>query len=136
MGAGMIANRLPYGAAEILELRKSGKRPADMVLVSLIGPLREVNPVVVARTGTRYDWCFLADLDVMLLADTKIEPAMFAKILAQIQRVRPSYLGAWFADKQDGLNLAFGSWRPKTSACRRMGIDDRRRLAGLGRTLA
>lgn len=46
---------MPYGAQEIADLRAIGKRPADMVLVSLIGPLRELNPVVVARPERRYD---------------------------------------------------------------------------------
>ena len=132
----MSVERLPYGASKILELRKSGKKPADMVLVSLIGPLREVNPVVIVRAEAAYDWHFLAGLDVMLVLDTKIAPATFAKVLAAIQSVGPAYLGAWFANHQDGFNVAFGSWRPKAPACRRMGIDDRRRFVGLGRTSA
>ena len=136
MGASMSVDRLPYGAAEILELRKAGKRPADMVLVSLIGPLCEVNPVVIVRAEAGYDWRFLAGLDVMLVLDTRIAPATFAKVIAAIQSVRPAYLGAWFANQQDGLNLAFGSWRPRTFTCRRMGIDDRRRFVGLGRASA
>lgn len=129
----MSANRLPYGAAEILDLRKAGKRPAEMVLVSLIGSLREINPVVIARPETRYDWRFLAGLDVLLVVSLKIEPAAIARVVAAIQSVIPNYFGTWFADRQNGLNLAYGCWRPKTKAGRCMGLDDRRALAGIGR---
>lgn len=62
-----MSGHLPYGAQAIAELRSNRKRPADMVLVSLIGPLHEINPVVMARPDKRYDWRFLAGLEVIWL---------------------------------------------------------------------
>ena len=132
----MSAQSLPYGGSEILALRQDSKRPADMVLVSLIGPLRELNPVIIAKPERSYDWRFLADLDVMLVVSMKIDPTMISRVLKAIQSVMPGYFGIWFADKQDGMNLAYGGWKPKTKACRCMGIDDHRRLAGIGRASA
>jgi len=132
----MITNALPYGAAEILALRKSGKRPADMVLVSLVGPLHEVNPVVIVRPEKFYDWRFLAGLEVLVVADMSVPAEQVNRVSAALLEARPDFLGLWFADRQDGLNLAFGSWWPKTKACRRMGIADRRALSGVGRAAA
>ena len=132
----MITSTLPYGAAEILALRKSGKRPADMVLVSLVGPLREINPVVIARPEKPYDWRFLAGLEVLIVAAMSVPSEQVNRVSEALLVVWPDYLGLWFADRQDGINLAFGSWHPKTKVCRRMGIADRRAFAGVGRTAA
>lgn len=132
----MITNALPYGAAEILALRKSGQRPADMVLVSLVGPLHEINPVVIARSEKPYDWRFLTGLEVLIVAAMSMPAEQVNRVSAALLETRPDFLGLWFADRQDGLNLAFGSWRPRTKACRRMGIADRRALYGIGRAAA
>lgn len=66
----MNTQTIPHGAAEIVALRKAGKRPADLVLVSLVGPLRgEGNPQVIAKASRHYDWRFLVGLEVMLVAN-------------------------------------------------------------------
>lgn len=128
----MKAN-LPYGGSEIAALRASRKRPADMVLVSLIGPLREPNPLVMARPEKSYDWRFLAGLDVLLVAATTIDSRLVKRAVEAILSVRPEYLGVWFSDRQDGLNLAFGCWKPKSKAIRMMGFATRRDFAGIGK---
>lgn len=127
----MDARNLPYGAAEIIALRKAGKRPADMVLLSLIGPLRgENNPVVIAKPERGYDWRFLAGLDVALVAKTAT-PGM-ASLVKAIKAVQPATLAIWFADQQDGLNLSLHGYRPNTKTGRRIGLRQRAAWAGLG----
>lgn len=127
---------LPYGGKEIAELRAIGKRPADMVLVSLIGPLREENPVLIAKPGRTYDWRFLVGLDVLLVAKTTQPADMVRKISDEMQGSSTNWLGIWFADCQDGLSLSwscpFGSYRPKASAVRRLSVWGRREFAGIG----
>ena len=125
--------QLPYGGREILELRLSRQKPADMVLVSLIGPLRELNHVVVARPERAYDWRFLAGLEVLIVASMGVPAEQINRATTAILGVSPEYLGVWFSDRQNGLNLAFGSWKPRTKTCRKMGFADRRMLAGVGR---
>lgn len=124
---------IPYGASEIIALRSKGKRPADMVLVSLVGPLREVNPVVIARPERSYDWRFLTGLEVMVVAAMNVPSEQIARVRNSILGVSPAYLGIWFADLQNGLTLAFGGWHPKAKACRVMGFADRLALKGLGK---
>ena len=65
---------LPYGGREIADLRGQGKCPADMVILSLIGPLREKNPVLVAKPERAYDWRFLVGLEVMVAWNCAVVP--------------------------------------------------------------
>lgn len=123
---------MPYGGKEIADLRAKAKRPADMVLVSLIGPLREPNPTIISQPQRIYEWEFLKDLDVLLVVRSDIEKAQVKRVADAILAVDPNYLGVWFADKQNGVNAAFGCWHPTSKSCRMMGIADRRGLAGIG----
>lgn len=130
MGSGMSALPIPYGGAEILALRQSGKRPADMVLVSLIGPLRELNPVVIAKPERSYDWRFLALLSVLVVGTTKTE--RLPGIVKSIEAADPASLSVWFADQQDGINVLIDGWKPRSKEGRRMGIAQRCRYSGIG----
>lgn len=126
----MNAPHLPYGGREIAELRSTGKRPADMVLVSLIGPLRESNPVIVAKPGRAYEWRFLIGLHVAVVADT--ETLNLPDVVRAIEAAKPATLSVWFADRQDGINVVLRGYRPQTKSGRRMGILQRAAWAGLG----
>lgn len=126
----MSALPLPYGGAEILALRQSGRRPADMVLVSLIGPLRELNPVVMAKPERAYDWRFLARLSILIVGTTKTEH--LPGIVKSIEAADPATLCVWFADQQDGLNVMVDGWKPRSKEGRRMELAQRTRYAGLG----
>lgn len=54
----------PVGAKAIADLRAKGMRPADPVLVSLIGRLPQFDgPCVIAAPDNEYDWSFLAGLE-------------------------------------------------------------------------
>lgn len=126
----MSARDLPYGAREIAELRSAGKRPADLVLVSLVGPLRESNPVVIAKADRSYDWRFLVGLSVAVVVTTDT-PNVHC-IVKAIEEASPTTLSVWFADKQDGLNIAVQGCRPSTKTGRRIGVRQRAAWAGLG----
>lgn len=126
----MNARDLPYGAREIAELRSTGKRPADLILISFIGPLCEQNPVIVAKPGRAYDWRVLLGLSVALVVTT--DTPHLAGIVKVIDSASPSSLSVWFADRQDGLNINIKGYRPDTKVGRRMGICQRVSWAGLG----
>ena len=108
----------PYGASAIIELRKAGKRPADMVLVSLIRPLRdEVNPVVVIN-DTDCDLRFLHDLEVLIVCSMETSRELIKRVADDIVSIVPAYCGVWWRDQDDGLNLCWGRYRPKAKALR------------------
>ena len=125
--------QLPYGGREIAEIRAKRQKPADMVLVSLVGGIREVNPLVIARPERTYDWRFLACLEVMIVASMSIPAEQINRVKKAILAVKPEYLGIWFADLQNGMSVAFGSWIPKSKASRMFSPSDRLNLAGVGK---
>jgi hypothetical protein len=129
------ATAVPYGALEIIETRMTGRRPADMVLVSLIGPLRELNPVVVAKPGKAYDWRFLVGLDVLVVTTTAADQSSVRRVLADAVAQSPRFLGVWFADRQDGFNTVFEGWSPVAKAWRAMSLSQRIAYAGMGSPL-
>lgn len=125
--------QLPYGGREIAEIRAKRQKPADMVLVSLIGPLKELNPIVIAKPDRRYDWRFLTGLEVMIVASMSIPAEQINRAKNALLAINPDYLGVWFSDLQNGMTVAFGSWTPTTKTCRMFGAADRRNMAGVGR---
>lgn len=126
-----MTGQLPYGAAEIVTLRQAGKRPADMVLVSLVGPLKgERNHLIVARPERTYDWRFLVGLEVLLVCKTDTQHLV--PTVRAIDAGNPASLSVWFADQQDGVNVLIDGYRPATKPGRRMSCAQRADLAGLG----
>ncbi|HLO61713.1 MAG TPA: hypothetical protein VK165_01985 [Azonexus sp.] len=125
-----MAALLPYGAAEIVALRTAGKRPADMLLISLVGPLHETNPVIIAQASRSYDWRFVVALPVVVVAETATQ--RLGIIVKAIEGESPQSLSVWFADQQDGVNILIDGYRPRSKSGRRMGVAQRVELAGLG----
>lgn len=129
----MSTNSLPYGAAEILELRKTGKRPAEMVLVSLVGPLHEVNPVIVANPSRAYDWTCLVDLPVLVVANSDTDKQAVRGVLGAIKALPARSIGLWLADHQNGQHLVVeGVAAQPHGLIRHMDATDRRNYAGIG----
>lgn len=125
-----MAAQLPYSAAEIVAMRSAGKRPADLLLISLVGPLHETNPVIIAQPSRGYDWRFVVALPVLIVATT--DTPHLAGIVKAIEAETPATLSVWFADQQDGINVLIDGHRPRTKTGRRMGVAQRVTLAGLG----
>ena len=57
---------IPTGAKEIIDARLKGLRPADMVIVSMVGPVKTDNPLVHAKPGVAYDWRWVRGLTICL----------------------------------------------------------------------
>lgn len=122
--------KLPHGGREIADLRAIGKAPADMVLVSLVGGINgETNPVVVAFHA-EYDWLFLTGLSVMIVANMQTEREKIVAVQNAILAIEPAYLGIAWLDKGDGLNIAWGGYRPKAKCLRRWSAADKRAWSG------
>lgn len=129
-----MAIKLPFGAEGILNFRKHGKRPTDMVIASLVGPLHgESNPVVIAQLGREYDWRFMADLECLVVADSTQPMQAIRKILDDLKKQATTYLGLWFADCQQGMNLIVGGVTAQPNGLMRyMTAEDRQNFAGIG----
>ena len=96
---------LPNGAYRIHQARLSGKRPAEMVLISTVGRLSgEANPVVEFPSSDdprQYDWRWSTGLVVALVfaEGTKVTARV---ILDQILTGIASQVYLWRSDLQRG----------------------------------
>jgi hypothetical protein len=84
---------LPENAQPILQARLKGRKPADMVIVSLIGPVETNNPIVIARPGISYDWRWLRGLDVCLYLNASDDAWGF--VATDVAKARPEHLCLW-----------------------------------------
>lgn len=79
-------------AEAILAARMKGLKPADMVIVSLVGPVGMDNPTVFAKPNVSYDWRWVRGLDVCLyLNDDQEWPDLLKSVALQ----RPEHLNLW-----------------------------------------
>jgi hypothetical protein len=95
---------MPYGAMPILKAREQGKRPAGMVLISMIGPLSgEINPVVVADQPVSYDWRWIRGLVACFWTSPK---GYVAKHIIDASKVRPGRLHLWDCANEKGYDIS------------------------------
>lgn len=93
---------LPNGAKPIAAARANGKRPAEMVIVSLIGLTQESNHTVYANPRGEYDWRWAAKLKVCIYTNAKTP---WRDIAMGIARSQPEWLGLWDVDAFEGAEL-------------------------------
>jgi hypothetical protein len=98
----MNAATLPQNAQPILQARLKGMKPADMVIVSMIGPVATENPVVFAKAGVSYDWRWARGLDLCLYLNAEEE---WPATLLEIAKARPDYLNLWSATEGWGAHV-------------------------------
>lgn len=93
---------LASGARQIVDARLKGLRPADMVIVSLIGKTQETNTTVYANAKTAYDWRWVAGLNICVYANKSVDWESIARAIALR---RPAWLGLWDADRFEGAEV-------------------------------
>lgn len=93
---------LPVNAQAILDARMKGFKPADMVVVSLVGAVGLDNPTVFAKPDVRYDWRWVRGLDVCLYLRDEPDWSTIAKDIA-VQH--PEHMNLWHADHQWGATV-------------------------------
>lgn len=91
---------LPTGAKPIVDARIAGKRPAELLIVSLVGRLpAELNPVILADGN---DWRFLEGMQVCVFA-RKGTP--FRQRIAELAYHGPRWLGLWDVERHEGADV-------------------------------
>lgn len=94
--------RLPPGAVDIANARAHGLKPAEPVIVSLVGWVKESrNPVVVAD-GPGYSWGFLTGLDVLVYF--RGDAAVLRALLAKLAYVTEC-IGVWNVSTREGASV-------------------------------
>lgn len=93
---------LPMGAKPILDARLRGQRPAEMLIVSLIGKTDELNHHVFANPAGDYDWRWIVGLDACIY----VRPGVNWQAMAmQIARAKPRWLGLYDVDRFEGADV-------------------------------
>lgn len=83
---------IPKNAEPIIAARLKGRKPGELIRVSLVGTLCHGNHVVYAAPGQAYDWRCMCDLDVCL----HIGPSNdWYDTLKDIALARPAHLSMW-----------------------------------------
>lgn len=115
---------LAYGAQQIWDMRMQGKRPSEVVFISLIGELNEGNFQVLIDPSDRiqtFDWRWARDLGVCLVYHDKVPHQRVSELSKLLVRQAPNggyvkpftpsagYLWMWDAVKQNGLLLTWFS---------------------------
>jgi len=95
---------IPTNALKIIELRKRGYKPDELIIISLVGKLDELNHVIYADYRKNYEWGFLKGLDVCIFANSAID---FKKTLIDIAKVETRFLGLWDVDRLEGANFKY-----------------------------
>lgn len=93
---------LANGARQIVDARMKGLKPADLIIVSLIGPTDDLNTTVYARPNTAYDWRWTAGLDIALYANQKTVWEPTAKAIALR---KPKTLTLWDVERFEGAEV-------------------------------
>lgn len=78
-----------------------GEKPCDLVIVSLVGPVDEGNPVVIAD-GPDHDWRFCRGLNVCIFGKVGTPNQQVARAIAPSV---PQKLFLWDVEAKEGLDL-------------------------------
>lgn len=93
---------LANGAQRILQARMKGFKPAEVILVSLVGRINELNHTVYANPEKEYDWRWARDLQVCIYTSPGVNWRPVARSIAS---ERPSSLWVWDVDNREGAHV-------------------------------
>jgi hypothetical protein len=93
---------IAFNAQPIADARASGFRPAEMIIVSLVGRLDELNHTVHASTQKSYDWQWAKGLDVCIFAASGVDWVTTAKAILD---AKPRWLGIWDVNRLEGAEI-------------------------------
>lgn len=94
------------GADSIIKVRMRGYRPADAVVVSLVGHTGFDNPTVNPARGQQYDWRWIAGLDVVMCISSK---TAWRDVALAIKLAGPEHLRLWDVEQKRGAEVY---WKP------------------------
>lgn len=95
---------LATNALKIVNLRRNGYRPDEMVIVSLVGKVQELNHVVYAFADKEYEWDWCKGLDICIFASSAVD---CGKTVKAIGIHKPRFLAVWDVDRLEGADITF-----------------------------
>lgn len=98
----MTSMTVASGAKPIVDARMKGKRPAELIVVSLVGKTEESNHTVYCRPDAPYDWRWVAGLQLCIYANLRTP---WRQIAMDIARRKPQWLGLWDVEAFEGTDV-------------------------------
>lgn len=95
---------IPNGAQQIIDARKRGMKPAEMLIVSLIGKVDELNYTIYANAQAEYEWFWVRGLKVCLYVNQK---SNWKPVIAAMARNFPEWLGLYDVDQFKGATASY-----------------------------
>lgn len=89
-------------AEPVVAARLKGRKPAELIRASLVGPLCPGNHVVYADPAIAYDWRWACELDICLHIGAMPD---WAETLKAIALQCPAHLSIWNTDGQWGAKV-------------------------------
>jgi uncharacterized protein YdaU (DUF1376 family) len=117
---GLAMSNLAHGAEAVWELRVGGKKPTEIVFISMVGYLNAGSYAIFAPEDdpTRYDWRWVPDLSTCIVYGNSSNGKQLSALMKVIVRNAPNggytkfaptqgYLWTWNVDKQSGHLLTW-----------------------------
>ena len=92
----------PTGAQKIIDARRKGMKPAEMIIISLIGRVAEQNHQVYVNSDSEYDFRWCVDLSICIYINQKSNWKAITKAVA-LQK--PKWLGMYCQDRFKGTDI-------------------------------
>lgn len=97
-----IEMNIPNGAQTVIDARKRGFKPAEMLIISLIGPTNEANHTIHASPKGEYDWRWLVGLDACIFVNGQTD---WKAITRRIAASGAHWLGLYDVDRFQGADV-------------------------------
>lgn len=95
---------LPNGAQAVIDARKRGMKPAEMLIVSTIGKVNESNHTIYVNPQAEYDWRWTVGLKVCVYVNNSVK---WCDTLTAIAKCRPEWLGVFNVDQFKGASAHY-----------------------------
>jgi hypothetical protein len=93
---------IPMNAKSIIKARMQGFKPAELILISLIGKISESNYTVLASPEQRYDWRWVRDLGVCVFITPECD---WRGTVLEIRKAMPRHMWLWDAPNKRGATV-------------------------------
>lgn len=93
---------IALNAQPIIDARLKGFAPAEMILVSLVGTIGEMNHTVHAKPELTYDWQWCRGLRIGVYVNRSVK---FMDALMAIAKALPAYLCVWDTESERGARV-------------------------------
>ncbi len=93
---------IPTNAQTIIDARKRGYKPDELVLVSLMGRINEPNHTVYAEPDKDYEWQWAKGLQVCIYSSAGIQ---WRRVAMGLIHAKTEFLSLWDTGRAEGAEI-------------------------------